>query len=317
MTIKESILKSLEDIQGLASSLQVYNHIVNKGYYQFTQAKTPNQTVSALMGDFIRNGDARVKRIMQSDTSYLYYLTKFEDQIDISKEVPDKPQQKAFSERDLHTLLCSYLKFYGSFAKTIFHEKSKSSADANQKWSHPDMVAIKFQEMKSEVGKNFLKSTSQTSLFKIASYEIKKEIKSDDDLKKFYFQAVSNSSWANYGYLVAFSINQSLKPEMERLNQSFGIGIIELSSNVFESEELFPAELRELDYRTIDKLCNMNSDFKGFIQRLDNYIVAEDRFVIGAQKELSAYCDQYLENDNDVREYCLKHNIPIEDVTEE
>lgn len=37
------------------------------------------------------------------------------------------------------------------------------------------------------------------------------------------------SSWANYGYLVALEISDSLKDEMQRLNQSFGISIIELT----------------------------------------------------------------------------------------
>ena len=36
-----------------------------------------------------------------------------------------------------------------------------------------------------------------------------------DDLKKSYFQAVSNSSRANYSYLVALEIGDNLKDEME------------------------------------------------------------------------------------------------------
>jgi hypothetical protein len=45
---------------------------------------------------------------------------------------------------------------------------------------------------------------------KLTSYEIKKEIKTDSELKEYYFQAVSNSSWANYGYLVAFEVGDNL-----------------------------------------------------------------------------------------------------------
>jgi len=54
--------------------------------------------------------------------------------------------------------------------------------------------------------------------FKISSYELKREINSDAELKKAFFQAVSNSSWANYGYLVALEFSGTLKDEMERLN---------------------------------------------------------------------------------------------------
>ena len=38
-------------------------------------------------------------------------------------------------------------------------------------------------------------------------------------MKKSYFQAVSNSSWANKGYLVALDINTNLYSELERLNK--------------------------------------------------------------------------------------------------
>jgi hypothetical protein len=40
----------------------------------------------------------------------------------------------------------------------------------------------------------------KSDTLKLTSYEIKKEIKTDSELKEYYFQAVSNSSWANYGY---------------------------------------------------------------------------------------------------------------------
>ncbi len=45
-------------------------------------------------------------------------------------------------------------------------------------------------------------------------------------LKNIIFQAVSKSSWANYGYLVALGNSDNLQDEMQRLHESFGIGII-------------------------------------------------------------------------------------------
>jgi hypothetical protein len=119
MTIKEAILKSLDDINGLTNYLEIYNHIVKKNYYDFGSAKTPASTVSALLGDFIRNGDTRVKRIKQEGGTYSYYLTKNEQDIGIeilsgSTETtlvkPPKVKVKSYEERDLHKLLSSYLK---------------------------------------------------------------------------------------------------------------------------------------------------------------------------------------------------------------
>jgi hypothetical protein len=66
---------------------------------------------------------------------------------------------------------------------------------------------------------------------------------------------LSNSSWANFGYLVAFEINDDLMEEMERLNRSFGIGIIRLSAYSDDTTVLFPARKNELDYYMVDKLC--------------------------------------------------------------
>ncbi len=78
MTLKEAVLKSLEDIGTLTNYSEVLNHINAKRYFDFGAGKTPGSTVSACLGDFIRNGDARVKRIKQEGGTFSYYLTKNE-----------------------------------------------------------------------------------------------------------------------------------------------------------------------------------------------------------------------------------------------
>ena len=110
-------------------------------------------TISALLGDFIRNGDTRVKRIKQEGGTYAYYLTKNEQNIGIdilsgetetkTTKITKTTKTKTFEERDLHKLLSSYLKNSGTYSKTIFHEQSNGK-DNNQIWTHPDMVGIKF-----------------------------------------------------------------------------------------------------------------------------------------------------------------------------
>jgi len=82
MTIKEAIIKSLNDLDRLANSGEICDHILAKSYYEFA-GKTPAATVSAQLGDFIRNGDTRVKRIKQNNGTYSYYLTKNEQNIGI------------------------------------------------------------------------------------------------------------------------------------------------------------------------------------------------------------------------------------------
>lgn len=316
MTIKESILKSLEDINGLANASDIYKHIISKSYYEFG-AKNPTAIVSAMLGEFIKNGDSRIKRSKTSGETYKYYLTKIEktvliEQLDSELE-PDKTKSKKndYQERDLHKLLSSFLKNTNTYSKTIFHEQSSNSKDNHQKWIHPDVVGIQFLNLQSKINQTFLKAINRLDTFKISSYEIKREINSDYELKKTFFQAVSNSSWANYGYLVAFEISDSLSEEMERLNQSFGIGIIELKANPYESKILFPAKYKDLDFKTTDKLCKINKDFEKFIEQIEKLMTASDKYYKSTEKELEEFCDSYFLNDTEIDEYCKLKFIPI------
>jgi hypothetical protein len=193
------------------------------------------------------------------------------------------------------------------------HEESKNSRNKNQKWIHPDMVGIEFLKLDSTVNEAFMKVLNKADTFKLTSYEIKKEIKTDYDLKKCYFQAVSNSSWANYGYLVAFEISDDLKDEMERLNQSFGIGIIELKSNPSKSKILFQAKFRELDFKTIDKLCYVNTPYEEFIEFTERILKIDVRNSDTIKKELNEFCDDYLKNALEIEDYCKNKNIPDKD----
>lgn len=314
MTLKEAILKSLEEINEITNYSAVYYHIINKKYYDFGFAKTPGSTISAILGDFIRNGDTRVKRIKQVGGTYSYYLTKNEQNIGIEilsgdAEMPVKiNKSKTYEERDLHKLLSSYLKNADTYSKTIFHEQSNGK-DNNQIWTHPDMIGIKFLNLQTKASQNFLKSINRVDTFKLSSYELKREINSDSELKKAFFQAVSNSSWANYGYLVAFEFSDSLNEEMARLNQSFGIGIIELNANPYQSKVLYPSVFRDLDFKTIDKLCKMNKEFEKFIEQTEKLMTANEKYVSGAEKELDEFCDSYFVNDTEVENYCKEKHI--------
>ena len=149
---------------------------------------------------------------------------------------------------------------------------------------------------------------------KLSSYEIKREINSDSELKKAFFQAVSNSSWANFGYLITFEFSDSLTEELERLNQSFGTGVIELNANPYRSKILFPAKYHDLDFKTIDKLCKINKEFEKFIVQIEKLMIAEERYYKSTEKELNEFCDNYFTNDTEVEDYCNDKLIPINKV---
>ncbi len=313
MTIKEAILRALDEVNQPLTYQDVTKYILENNLYEGS-GLTLDATISAQLGDFIRKNDTRIGRIKEG-RSYYYYLTKNEVQnetVEIKEKVEIKRNNKAdFSERDLHPLFVSYLKSKGIYAKTILHEESKNSKDETQKWAHPDIIGVKFAKFKSEASIRLLKTFEKKDSCEIISYELKKEINSDTELKKCYFQAVSNSSWANRGYLVAFEIGDHLKEEMERLNKAFGIGVIKLHANPFESQILFQSSFRDLDYQTIDKLCHINTKYKEFIEQIIT-LNTDEKHLDLLFNEFNKKCDQFYEKDEEITKYCREKNISFE-----
>ncbi len=194
-------------------------------------------------------------------------------------------QKTSFHERVLHPLLVKFLSEDPNFkllCKTIRHEECKKGKGGECMWNYPDIVGVYFpynkyfpyNEYKEETLK-FLHHTGQNS-YKLFSFELKKEL-SLSNLKESYFQAVSNSTWANEGYLVVFGIKDKYKDkvlgELKRLNQSFGIGVIKLESEISNSKILLPAKEREIDIPTLNMLIEQSpKDFEPFMEKINKQI---------------------------------------------
>jgi uncharacterized protein len=189
------------------------------------------------------------------------------------KTQPTSKKSLPFHERQLHPLV-AYFAFTNTgfnrgrqvYTKTIFHEKSKHNSLSE--WVHPDMVG--FYSPIEDWNDKLLelnKATDKTAIH-LYSFEIKKQI-DRGNYREYFFQAVSNSSWAHEGYLIACEIQQQddLLSELERLSTSFGIGVIVLDLDDIDSSHImFPAKSRDyLDWETMNKLCEQNHDFETFI----------------------------------------------------
>ncbi|GAA8242055.1 hypothetical protein HpKG61_15980 [Helicobacter pylori] len=134
------------------------------------------------------------------------------------------------------------------------------------------------KDLKSKYEKETLKFLHHNGQkrHKLFSFELKKDL-SLSNLKESYFQAVSNSSWANEGYLVVLKIEDKEKneilDELKRLNQSFGIGVIKLESEISNSKILLPAREREIDIPTLNMLVEQSpEDFKPFMEEINTQI---------------------------------------------
>lgn len=193
----------------------------------------------------------------------------------IEREESVKTEKKtSFNERALHPLLTYFVyanpafnRGKSIFTKTIYHEKS-TKAGYNE-WIHPDIVGfyLPLEDWRPSVIE-FNRLSDNDSL-KLFSFELKKSL-NKANYREAYFQAVSNSSWAHEGWLVAPNILQDddFLSELERLASSFGIGIIQLNlEDIDSSKILYPAKSKaSLDWETINKLCEQNPDFNKFLE---------------------------------------------------
>ena len=193
-------------------------------------------------------------------------------------------------EEELYPLLQQFLfSNFKIYSKILNHRKGKKRTpqNGNQRWLYPDLIGVQFPELENRPVRELLRRLEGKSFANFYSFEVKGEIKKDWNLKKSYFQALSNSGWANYSFLVVYEIASELIGEVERLAQRFKVGLISLS----QLKILVPSSYRELDYWSLDTLCGKSPDASHFIQLVDRYIEADWEYQTGALRELEEFCE--------------------------
>lgn len=187
----------------------------------------------------------------------------------------EAPINNTLSEYDLYPILMDYLKSeHQLYCLRIDEKRSKNNlGSGGNQWLHPDIVAMEpvAQQWHQYVKSCVLQGGGQS--VRLWSFEVKKTL-TMGNVRKCFFQAVSNSSWASEGYLVAMSIADSrVEQELRMLSALHGIGVILLSvNNPSESELLLPAKKRpEIDWQSVNRIVEENADFKDFTDLVSNY----------------------------------------------
>ncbi|MFP6278816.1 HrgA protein [Helicobacter pylori] len=239
--------------------------------------KTPHQSVSSLIYTALNKGE-ELPFFKVQEKPALIALKGVAKELGLNTQKPSTPSVKIAHERDLHPFL-TYMAFYNEnlkcYTKTIFHEESVKSPKGMDRWLYPDMVGVRFlhAEWSNENLIAFSKKFD-TLPIKLVSFELKKEI-SVHNCREYYFQAISNSSWANEGYLVGCHIdthNPQLMDLLKRLHASFGIGVIDLRTNEDKSAILLNAKYKEkIDYTMAQELSDKNPKFSGFLKSVVDY----------------------------------------------
>ncbi|KAA6505557.1 HrgA protein [Helicobacter pylori] len=277
------IVQSVLEITGPISPTEVYDkakELFEKG--EITKmfdygGNTPDRSVSAFIYTALSKGEELPFFKVQEKPALIALKDAPKEPV-LNAQKPSAPSVKIVHERDLHPFL-TYMAFYNEnlkcYTKTIFHEESVKSPKGMDRWLYPDMVGVRFlhAEWSNENLIAFSKKFD-TLPVKLVSFELKKEI-SVHNCRECYFQAISNSSWANEGYLVGRHIdthNPQLMDLLKRLHASFGIGVIDLRTDEDKSAILLNAKYKEkIDYTVALELSKKNPKFSGFLKSVVDY----------------------------------------------
>ncbi|RCW24491.1 hypothetical protein DET53_103339 [Vibrio parahaemolyticus] len=152
---------------------------------------------------------------------------------------------QSFSGHDLYPMLIEYLsKDLGLYCQRIDERKSKKSHG----------------------------NGGNHSSVRLWSFEVKKHL-TKGNVRKYFFQAVSNSSWANFGYLVVTGLNSDVEGELQMLSSLHGIGVLILDTeSLFDSQILIPAQERvNVDWQSANRIVSENRDFHHYIEQVGIY----------------------------------------------
>ncbi|WRA81656.1 COG2958 family protein [Helicobacter pylori] len=277
------IVQSVLEITGPIKVTEIYDkakelfekgEIANMFDYR---GNTPDRSVSAFIYTALNKGE-ELPFLKTQEKPVLIALKDAAKEPVLNMEKISAPSVKIMHERDLHPFL-TYMAYYNEnlkcYTKTIFHEESVKSPKGMDRWLYPDMVGVRF--LHAELSNENLIAFSKkfdTLPVKLVSFELKKEI-SVNNCRECYFQAISNSSWANEGYLVGRHIdtrNPQLMDLLKRLHASFGIGVIDLRTDEDKSAILLNAKYKEkIDYTVALELSDKNPKFSGFLKSVVDY----------------------------------------------
>lgn len=260
-----------------------------------TTGKTPLATLAARLYVDVKNENSRFLAVGSRPARFAIKGTKFASEPPCLAMADKKEQEESFLEKDLHPLLVWFArKEFFAWCKTIPHNQSiKQSLKQNQ-WLHPDLVGFTLLSKGWNRPVAGLLQATGASAVKMYSFELKRSI-DFGTLREYFFQAVSNSSWAHEGYLVIANLpeNPEFMDELGRLSQSFGIGVIKLNlADIEDSKVIFQArEKTDLDWETINRLAKINPVFDEFLALVGesmslNKIVSEMQFDKAADTDM-------------------------------
>ncbi len=249
---------------------------VNSGF------KTMDECLSQIVAEIGASKNAIIKKDFhvclteERPRKYLYdvNIVKEEDVVDEVK--PENAFEESEDEYALYPKLCAFLSSNNNIYAKRIDEKtsSKSKGKGGNIWLHPDIVGLEFLASNyDEHIREFMNNVAPIEKIALYSFEVKVCL-NRSNVRECFVQAATNSSWANYGYLIAAEIKEDAMNECKLLANQFGIGLIRIDSDdpTENSSFIIQAQRKNLNWQTIDRIYRENNDFKSFIKIVNNSI---------------------------------------------
>lgn len=183
-------------------------------------------------------------------------------------------------ERDLYPMLIDFVSSEAGASAFRINEATASNRRGlgGNKWLYPDIVAI--ESLTSGMNKEVVGALQHSGerRARLWSFEVKRLL-NRSNVREAYFQAVSNSSWASFGYLAAAEIEgaDTLR-EIQMLYAVHGIGLIEIDmESPTESIIRIPArEKLSVEWSMCSRLADENRDFASFMKKVRQFYQTGD-----------------------------------------
>ncbi len=215
---------------------------------------------------------SRSKDLMDKDANI---VIKAEHRPKLFGYVDAKPDH--YLEESLYQKLAVFaLGEWGLRCMRIDEKRSSNRRDkGGNRWLHPDVVGMEMvdNQWNSEVRLCIQKGGHRVVTY---SFEVKRTL-TLGNVRECFFQAVSNSSWAHLGFLVAAEVDmERVGRELSMLSALHGIGVIALDRHDPEkSTILLPARLRsDIDWESVNRIAVENPDFREYVVALGGYIAS-------------------------------------------
>jgi hypothetical protein len=255
-----------------------------------TVLKTKNELINQLVAEIGRNRPVWQEKYSELRTTEerprLYYWTNKTEQAEVVEAEAQEEEKVTGQSRQTpreHELYPSLIQFLFSERKVhgfrIDERKSSNaSSSGSNRWLYPDVVGI--ENLAAGLNPEVMAAIKESSERKVRLWSLEVKILINrSNVRETYHQAVSNSSWANLGYLVAAQIDGAdTLHELRILYGMHGIGLIKLDrENPAESEILIPARERtEVEWAMCSRLANENPDFRAFVKKVRQFFQTGD-----------------------------------------